>query len=65
MFFHFTFVMTSHFNPTDTLIKTFCGHLKDAYVATFGGSNPDIGEMILWAGSMALVQSSPKPSFTI
>jgi hypothetical protein len=42
------------FNITDVLIERFCEELKKGYEHTYGGLNKDYGEIIAWAGRMAL-----------
>ena len=42
------------FNATEILIDTFVEKLRDGYRRTYGGFKPDYGDIIGWAGSMAL-----------
>jgi len=42
------------FNPTELLINNFVGQIKAGYHRTYGGSKRDYGEIIAWAGGMAL-----------
>jgi hypothetical protein len=41
-------------NLTQVEIDAFVQHLQDGYRRTYGGHNPDFGEIVAWAGSMAL-----------
>ena len=42
------------FNATELLINTFVQKLKECYHRTYGGWKADYGDIIAWAGSMAL-----------
>ncbi len=42
------------FNATQVLIDRFVEELKQGYCRTYGGLKRDLGEIIAWAGSMAL-----------
>jgi hypothetical protein len=41
-------------NLTQEEIDAFVQHLQEGYRRTYGGSNPSYGEIVAWAGSMAL-----------
>jgi hypothetical protein len=41
-------------NLTQVEIDAFVQHLQEGYRRTYGGSNPAYGEIVAWAGSMAL-----------
>ncbi len=42
------------FNATEILIDEFVSRLREGYSRTYGGLNQDYGDIIAWAGSMAM-----------
>eukprot|EP01124_Arcella_intermedia_P030457 TRINITY_DN6677_c0_g1_i1.p1 TRINITY_DN6677_c0_g1~~TRINITY_DN6677_c0_g1_i1.p1 ORF type:complete len:289 (-),score=64.69 TRINITY_DN6677_c0_g1_i1:82-948(-) len=44
----------SYFSPTSVVIQAFIDNLKASYTKTFGSLNSNYGDIIQWAGTMAL-----------